>query len=44
MLGVGEFDVDRGVEMTVADKDIDVQESDMGGGSVLGEVNGIPTV
>ena len=40
LLGVGGFDVDRGAEMTVVNMDIDVQKSEMGGGSVPGEVNG----
>ena len=31
LLGVGGFDVDRGVEMTVVDADIDVQKNDVGG-------------
>ena len=43
LLGVGGFDVDRGVEMTMVDTDI-VQKSNMGGGSVAGEVDGILTV
>ena len=38
LLGVGGFDVDRGAEMTM------FQKSDMGGGSVPGEVDGIPNV
>ena len=44
LLGVGGFDVDRGAEMTMVNTDIDVQKSDMGGGSVPGEVDRIPTV
>ena len=44
LLGVGGFDVDRGAEMTMVNTDIDVQKSDMGGGSVPGEVDGILTV
>ena len=40
LLGVGGFNVDRGAEMTM----VHVQKSDMGGGSVLGEVDGIATV
>ena len=32
LLGVGGFDVDRGVEMTMVNADIDVQKSDMAGG------------
>ena len=44
LLGVGGFDVDRGAEMTIFNTDIDVQKSDMGGGSVPGEVDGILTV
>ena len=37
------FDVDRGAEMTMVNME-DIQKSDMGGGSVPGEVDGIPTV
>ena len=44
LLGVGGFDVDRGAEMNMFNTDIDVQKSDMGGGSVPGEVDGILTV
>ena len=44
LLGVGGFDLDRGVEMTIFNMDIDVQNSNMGGGSVPVEVDGIPTV
>ena len=44
LLGVGGFHVERGVEMTMFSMDIDVQKSDMGGGSDPGEVDGIPTV
>ena len=44
LLGVGGFDVDRGAEMTMVNTDIDVQKSNMGGGSVPGEVDRIPTV
>ena len=44
LLGVSGFDVDRGAEMTMFNMDIDVQKSDMGGGSVLGEVDGRLTV
>ena len=44
LLGVGGFDVDRGVDMIMVNTDIDIQKSDMGGGSVPGEVNGIPPV
>ena len=44
LLGVGGFDVDRGVKMTVVNTDIAIQKSDMGGGSVPGEVDRIPTV
>ena len=44
LLVVGRFDVDRGAEMTMFNSDIDVQKSDMGGGSVPGEVDGILTV
>ena len=34
--------MDRGAEMTVVNMDIDVQKSDVGEGSVPGEVDGIP--
>ena len=44
LLGIDGFDMNRGAEMTVVDTDIDIQKSDMGGGSVPGEVDGIPTV
>ena len=44
LLGVGGFDVDRGAEMTMVNMDISVQKSDMGGGNVPGEVDGIRTV
>ena len=44
VLGVGGFDVNRGVEMIVVNTDIDVQKSDVGGASVPGEVDGIQTV
>ena len=44
LLGVGGFDVDRSAEMTMDNTDKDVQKTDMRGGSVQGEVDGIPTV
>ena len=44
LLGVGGFDVNRGVEITMVNSDIDIQKSDMVGGSVPGEVDGILTV
>ena len=44
LLGVGRFDVDRCEEMTMFNTDIDVQKSDMRGGSVPGEVDRILTV
>ena len=44
ILVVGGFYVDRGVEITMVDMDIDIQKSDVGGGSVPGEGNGILTV
>ena len=44
LLGVGGFDMDRGAEMTMVNMNIYVQESDMGGGSVPGEVDWISTV
>ena len=43
LLGVGGFNVDRGAEMTVVNADIDIQKSDIGGGSIPGEVDGIVT-
>ena len=43
LLGVGGFDMDIGTEMTMINTNIDVQKNDMGGGSILGEVDGIPT-
>ena len=43
-LGVDGFDVDGGAEMAMVNTDIDIQESDMGGGNVPGEVDGILTV
>ena len=43
LLGVGGYDVDIGAEMTMFITDIDVQKSDMGGGSIPGEVDGILT-
>ena len=44
LLGVGWFDVDRGVEMAIFDADINVEKGDMGRGGVPGEVDGILTV
>ena len=44
LLGVGGLCVDRGVEMTILNTDIDIQKSDMGGGGVPSEMDGIPTV
>ena len=44
LFGVGGFDVDRDMEMTVVDMDINVQESDMGGRNVPGELDRILTV
>ena len=44
LLGVDEFNVDRGEEMTIVDTDINIQKSEMGVGSVPGEVDGILTV
>ena len=44
LLEVGGFHVDRDAEMTMFNTDIDVLKSDMGGGSVPGEVDGILTV
>ena len=37
LLGVGGFYVDRGAEITMLNMDIDVQKSDIGGGSIPGE-------
>ena len=39
LLGVGGFNMDRGAELTMVDADIDVQISDVGGGSVPSEVD-----
>ena len=44
LLEVGGFNKDRGTEMTMVNGHIDVQEWDMGGGSVSYEVDGIATV
>ena len=44
LLGVGVFDGDRGAEMTMTKTDINIQKSDMGGGSTPGEVDRILTV
>ena len=44
LLEVGGFDVDRDAEMAMFNTDIDVQKSDMGGGSVPGEVDRILTI
>ena len=44
LLGVSGFNMDRGAEMTMVDADTDTQKSDMGGGSVPGEMDGIVTV
>ena len=44
LLGVDGFNKDRGVELTVVNADIDVQKSDVGGGSVRSEVDEIATV
>ena len=38
-LGVGEFNMDRGAELTMVDVDINVQKGDMAGGSVPAEVD-----
>ena len=44
LLMVGGFDVDGGVELTLVDVSINIQESDMGLGGVPGEVDRIATV
>ena len=44
MLMVGGFDVDGGVELTLVDMNIDIQEGDMGLGGVPGEGDRIVTV
>ena len=41
---VGEFNVDEGVELTLVNMNIDIQEGDMGLGGVPGEVDRIETV
>ena len=44
LLGVGVFNMDRGAELTVVDADIDIQESDVEGENVPGEVDRVATV
>ena len=44
LLGIGGFNTDRGAELTMIDVNIDVQKSDMEGGSVPSEVDRIVTV
>ena len=44
LLGFGGFNMNRGAKLTVVDADINVQKTDMGGGSVPSEVYGIATV
>ena len=44
LLMVGGFDVNGGVELTMVDVNIDIQEGDMGLGGVPGEVDRIATV
>ena len=44
LLGVGGFIMDRGVELTMVDADIDVQNGVVGEGSVPGEMDRIATV
>ena len=44
LLRVGGFDVDKGAEVTIFNTNIYVQKSDMGGGSVPGDVDRIPNV
>ena len=43
LLVVSGFNMDRGMEMTMVNADIDVQEGDMGEGSVPREVHRIAT-
>ena len=44
LLGVGEFNMDRGVEFAIVDADIDVQKGVVGGIRVPGEVDRIAIV
>ena len=44
LLGVGGFNMDRGVELAMVDADIDIQKGDVGGGSVPGELDRIAAV
>ena len=44
LLGVGGFNMDRGVELTMVDADIDIQKNEVGGGRVPGEMNRMFTV
>ena len=44
LLGVGVFNMDRGVELALVDVDIDVQKGDVGGGSVPVEEDRTATV
>ena len=44
LLEVGGFNMNRGVELTMVNADIDVQKSDVRGGSVPGTVDGIAIV
>ena len=44
LLEVGGFGVDRGVEMTMIQAYMNVQKSDLGGGDVPGELDGIAAV
>ena len=43
LLVVSGLNMDRGVKLTVVDADIDVQKSDVEGGSFPGEMDGIAT-
>ena len=44
LLGVGGFNIDRGVELAIVNADIDAHKGDVGGGSVSGVVDRIVTV
>ena len=44
LLGISGFSMDRGVELTMVDADIDFQRGDVGGGSFPGELDGVATV
>ena len=44
LLGISGFNMGRGTVLTMVEADIYIQKSDMGGGSVLGEMDWIATV